>query len=279
MNDGADLPGGRQNERRSGPAGRKEKRATEQIRRERSEMNNIYDNERFFNEYAQMSRSREGLAGAGEWHQFRNMFPDLTGMKVLDLGCGYGWHCRYAVEQGAESVLGIDLSGRMIAEAKEKNGDERIEYRVCGLEDYEYPEAAYECVISNLALHYIEDLEPVYQKINRTLRPGGVFLLNIEHPVFTAGVNEDWVYDEDGKPKFWPLDDYYYPGERMTLFLGEHVKKYHHTLTQILMGLLNTGFVLEAVEEAMPDPAMMEIPGMQDEMRRPMMLLVRAAKK
>ena len=134
-------------------------------------------------------------------------------------------------------------------------------------------------MISSLALHYIEDLEPVYQKIYRTLRQGGVFLLNIEHPVFTAGVNEDWVYDEDGKPKFWPLDDYYYPGERMTLFLGERVKKYHHTLTQILMGLLNAGFVLETVEEAMPDPAMMEIPGMQDEMRRPMMLLVRAAKK
>ena len=30
-----------------------------------SEMDSIYDNERFFNEYAQMSRSREGLAGAG----------------------------------------------------------------------------------------------------------------------------------------------------------------------------------------------------------------------
>lgn len=241
-------------------------------------MENIYDNKTFFDAYAQMSRSRDGLAGAGEWHQFRNLFPDMSGMKVLDLGCGYGWHCKYVAEQGAASVLGIDLSEKMIARAREINGDERITYRICGLEEYEYPEEEYDCVVSNLALHYIEDLDSVYQKICRTLKPGGIFLLNIEHPVFTAGVNEDWIYDKDGNPEYWPVDDYYYPGERSTLFLGERVRKYHHTLTQILMGLLNVGFALEAVEEAMPDESMLDIPGMKDEMRRPMMLLVRARK-
>ena len=61
---------------------------------------NIYDNQKFFDEYAQMTRSRQGLAGAGEWYQFRRMFPDLAGKNVLDLGCGYGWHCKYAAEQG-----------------------------------------------------------------------------------------------------------------------------------------------------------------------------------
>ena len=47
-----------------------------------------------------------------------------------------------------------------------------------------------------------------------TLKVGGYFLFNIEHPTFTAGVNEDWIYDENGKPKYWPIDNYYYPGER-----------------------------------------------------------------
>ena len=105
-------------------------------------MKNEYDDEHFFNEYAQMTRSREGLAGAGEWHQFRRMFPPLEGSRVLDLGCGYGWHCKYAVEQGAEKVLGIDVSRRMIREAEKRNQDERITYEALSLEEYDYPEEA-----------------------------------------------------------------------------------------------------------------------------------------
>ena len=56
-------------------------------------MKNIYDDEGFFQAYAQMERSKKGLEGAGEWHQFCRFFPEMKGKKVLDLGCGYGWHC------------------------------------------------------------------------------------------------------------------------------------------------------------------------------------------
>ena len=106
-----------------------------------------YDNETFFREYAKMSRSRQGLAGAGEWGQLRPLFPPLAGKRVLDLGCGYGWHCKYAVEQGAAQVLGIDLSRRMLAEAEKRSGDPKIEYRICGIEEYEYPEEHWDCVL------------------------------------------------------------------------------------------------------------------------------------
>ncbi len=53
--------------------------------------------------------------------------------------------------------------------------------------------------------------------------------------------------------------------------------KQHHTLTEILMGLLNSGFEIQTVEEAKPPKEMMNIIGREDEMRRPMMLLVKAA--
>lgn len=238
----------------------------------------IYDNEAFFTEYGKMARSRQGLAGAGEWHQLEPLFPALQGCAVLDLGCGYGWHCQYAAEQGAAEVLGLDASGRMIAEAWARNSHPRVRYEVRALDEYDYPAERFDLVVSNLVLHYIEDLEAVYRRVHRTLKPGGVFLFNIEHPVFTAGVNEEWVTDGDGKPLYWPVDRYFYPGERETVFLGQHVRKQHHTLTQILGGLLKTGFRLEAVEEAQPPAEMLDIPGMADELRRPMMLLVRAKK-
>lgn len=113
----------------------------------------------------------------------------------------------------------------------------------------------------------------------RTLKPGGIFLFNIEHPVFTAGVGQDWIYTDDGKPQYWAIDNYFITGERNTHFLGCDVVKQHHTLTQIIMGLLNNGFELKVVEEAEPPKEMMDIPGMEDELRRPMMLLVKAIAK
>lgn len=242
-------------------------------------MANEYDSETFFRQYAAMPRSREGLSAAGEWHQLRPLFPPLAGRRVLDIGCGYGWHCRFAREQGAAEVLGIDLSEKMIAEARRRGEDGGIRYMVCGLEDYGYPECAWDCVISNLALHYVEELDGVFRKVYRTLAPGGTFLFNIEHPVFTAGVGQDWLRGEDGSIRCWPVDGYFCPGLRHTRFLGCDVVKYHHTLTQILMGLLDSGFVLEAVQEARPPEEMLELPGMADELRRPMMLLVRAGKR
>ena len=73
-------------------------------------MNNIYDDKAFFDAYSRMARSTGGLEAAGEWHQLQPLFPAMEGSRVLDLGCGYGWHCKYAVEQGAAEALGLDLS-------------------------------------------------------------------------------------------------------------------------------------------------------------------------
>lgn len=242
-------------------------------------MNNIYDNENFFDEYAKMYRSQKGLEGAGEWWQLQKMFPNLSGKKMLDLGCGYGWHCKFAEACGAQSVLGVDLSEKMIEAAKSKNSGEKITYKVCSLDDFDYPEHEFDFVVCNLVLHYIEDLNQIYRRINRTLKAGGIFVFNIEHPVFTGSISEDWIYDDEGKPLYWPVDNYFYPGLRQTNFLGCNVEKYHHTLTQIINGLLENGFSIEKLEEAMPPENMLALAGMKEEMRRPMMLMVRAAKK
>ena len=233
---------------------------------------NRYDDPAFFAAYAEMARSREGLNGAGEWWQMKELFPDVQGKRVLDLGCGYGWHCRYAMEQGAESVLGLDQSKSMIDEAHRRNALPGIVYRVTDLRNYEYPPEQFDLVLSNLVLHYVADLRQVYQKVWETLKPGGTFLFNMEHPTFTAGVGQQFAPDGT-----WPVNDYYLPGKRETDFLGNRVTKEHHTLTQILMGLLDTGFRIRAVVEAMPPEEWRE--AMPWEMRRPMMLIVKAEKE
>ena len=240
-------------------------------------MAGYYDDESFFEAYGKMPRS-SGLQYAGEWHQFRDMIPDPSGKDVLDLGCGMGWHSRCLAERGAKSVLGIDISEKMLEKASEVNASDGVSYRLCSIEAFEYPEDSYDLVLSNLSLHYVKDLEDVYRKVYRTLRTGGTFLFNIEHPSFTAGVGQQWICDSEGNCLYWPVDDYYYPGPRKTDFLGFETEKQHHTLTQIIRPLLSMGFTLTDLQEAVPSDEMMDLPGMKDEMRRPMMLLVRAEK-
>lgn len=240
---------------------------------------NKYDNDEFFKKYSEMSRSKDGLKGAGEWSELQKVLPDFAGKRVLDLGCGYGWHCLYAAQNGAEYVLGTDISEKMLEVAKEKNGHENIEYRRGAMEDLDFPEASFDVIVSSLAFHYVKDFKSLAEKISLWVKPGGDFVFSVEHPVFTSQGTQDWYYDADGTILHFPVDRYYYEGERDAVFLGTHVTKYHRTLTTYLNTLLVNGFCLEHIIEPQPPEEMLDVPGMLDEMRRPMMLIVGAKKR
>ena len=239
---------------------------------------NKYDDPVFFQKYSEMNRSKYGLQGAGEWQEFQKMMPDFTDKEVLDLGCGYGWHCAYGVQKGAAKVLGIDLSEKMLRQAEKINSHEKITYMRTAMEDLEFPWHSFDIVLSSLAFHYVKDFPSLTGKIYKWLRPGGIFLFSVEHPVFTAYGSQDWYYNEKGEILHFPVDNYYYEGKREAVFLGEKVIKYHRTLTTYIDTLLKTGFTLESLVEPAPPENMLDLPGMEDEMRRPMMLLVRAKK-
>lgn len=240
---------------------------------------NKYDNEVFFEKYSQMGRSIYGLDGAGEWYELKKLLPDFKGLKVLDLGCGYGWHCMYAAQNGAKEVLGTDISEKMLQVARSKNTFENVKYEKAAMEDLTLPPEHFDAVISSLAFHYVKDFESIVRKVYDCLKPGGKFVFSVEHPVFTAYGSQDWYYDSDGNIMHFPVDNYYYEGEREAVFLGEKVTKYHRTLTTYLNTLLQCGFSIQSIVEPKPPENMMDIPGMKDEMRRPMMLLTAAEKK
>lgn len=239
---------------------------------------NKYDNPVFFEKYGQMARSQQGLAGAGEWLQLRRLLPDFQGKAVLDLGCGYGWHCKYAAEHGAAQVLGTDISARMLEVAAQKNAAPNIRYLRCAMEDLDLPDSGFDVVLSSLAFHYVRDFPALVANIARWLKGGGQFVFSVEHPVFTAYGSQDWYYDDRGNILHFPVDRYYIEGARDAVFLGEHVVKYHRTLTTYLSALLDCGFRIDHVVEPQPPEEMMDLPGMRDELRRPMMLIVSAFK-
>lgn len=240
---------------------------------------NKYDDPEFFARYSAMERSTEGLARAGEWPVLRSMLPDLQGKRVLDLGCGFGWHCRYAAGMGARSVIGVDLSELMLARARELTDDPAIVYARSAIEDVDFPGGAFDVVLSSLALHYIHDLAPVFRTVHRLLIPDGDFVFSTEHPIFTARAEQDWWTGPDGARLHWPVDGYRDEGERRSSWLAQNVVKYHRTLSTLLNGVIDAGFSLRRVEEPGPPPEMIaRDPSARDEERRPMFLLVAARK-
>lgn len=241
---------------------------------------NIYDNEQFFEKYSEMDRSKKGLLAAGEWDTLKELLPDFKGKRMLDLGCGYGWHCIYAIEQGADSAVGIDISSKMLEVARSKTSYPQVEYKCVAMEDMEFSKESFDIVLSSLALHYIESFDTVAKKVYSFLKQGGNFVFSVEHPVFTAYGTQDWYYGKNGEILHFPVDNYYYEGKRTANFLGEEVTKYHKTLTTYLNGLLENGFEIRNIVEPMPPARLIEtVPGMKDEMRRPMMLIVSAVKR
>ena len=241
---------------------------------------NKYDDPVFFAHYSHMARSEQGLAGAGEWPTLEPLLPPFAGKRVLDLGCGFGWHARYAADHGAAEVIASDISEKMLAAAREKNAHPAITYRQEAFEDADYPAGHFDLVLCSLMLHYLADYGAFLKKVHRWLKAGGTLLFTVEHPTFTAYGSQDWYYGPGGEILHFPVDRYFLEGKRDALFLGEHVVKYHRTLTTYLDGLLQEGFTLLRIQEPQPAAEMVQsIPGMADELRRPMMLIVLAQKQ
>ena len=113
---------------------------------------------------------------------FRSLVPpDLTGMTVLDPGCGSGAQAEWLLDQGAD-VIGVDLSAAMI---------QQTELRCAGrgkffVADLSVPlplePRSVDGVTCSLALHYLQDWSSALESFSRALRPGGWAVLSLDHP-------------------------------------------------------------------------------------------------
>jgi len=237
---------------------------------------NMYDNPAFFEAYSQLDRSVHGLAGAAEWPAMQALLPDLRALKIVDLGCGFGWFCRWAREQGAALVLGLDVSENMLSRARLATSDTAITYEPTDLERLSLPDAMFDLAYSSLALHYIQDIAGVFATVHRALVPGGHLVFSIEHPIYMAPRRPEWAIDPHGH-KIWPLNQYSVEGPRTTNWLAEGVVKQHRTLGTTLNQLIHSGFTIARVEEWAPaDEQIAAKPELIDERERPMFFLVAA---
>ena len=212
---------------------------------------------------------------AAEWPAVRALLPEMRGLSVVDLGCGYGWFCRWAREQGAAQVLGLDVSQKMLGRAHSATADGAISYQWADLEQLTLPEGSFDLAHSSLAFHYVEDAARLYAQLHRALIPGGLLIFSTEHPIYMAPSKPGWRVE--GDVKTWPVDGYLLEGPRTTDWLGARVVKHHRTIGTTLNLLTRSGFTLEHLEEFCPSPEQVAArPDFADEVHRPMFLIVRA---
>lgn len=182
---------------------------------------------------------------------FVEMVGNVTGLNILDLGCGDGLYGRELLAAGCSSYTGLESARSMVDMASQNFQGTPAELIHSKIEDWSFPLERFDMVVSRLALHYIADLAVTFAHVYQALRPGGRLVFSVVHPVITAsdksraggGLRQDWI-----------VDDYFVSGPRSVYFMGAQVEQHHRTVEEIFGALQRSGFVVEQLRESCPRP-------------------------
>ncbi|WP_405861801.1 class I SAM-dependent methyltransferase [Streptomyces sp. NBC_00090] len=120
---------------------------------------------------------------------FLAMVGDIRGKSVLDLASGTGFYSREFKRRGATDVLGIDVSGEMVAVAKqlEERNPLGVRYEVGDAAELRPFEQRFDVGLAVQLLNYAEDIattERMCRNVHRSLKPGSEFFVLNQSPDF-----------------------------------------------------------------------------------------------
>ena len=213
---------------------------------------NVYDNDTFFENFVSTRNNDVNFNDCIETPILFGMLPDLRGRTVLDIGCGMGQHAKKYSEMGAGSVLGIDLSGKMLEYAEKNNCADNIVYRRMAMENIETLDQRFDLVTSSLAFDYVEDFAGLMRKIRRLMKEDGEFVFSMSHPIATAwdGVYDRYTRTETGERLYANLRNYCVEGLRKVPWVVDGYECYHRTVSSLINALIGAGFMIEECREA-----------------------------
>jgi SAM-dependent methyltransferase len=235
----------------------------------------FYDDETVFATYMHHRQRADTPNETLEKPVLMDLIQPFKGKRILDLGCGDGAIGRELLHHGAASYLGVEGSSKMAALATQTLADTAGRVVLETIEHWTYPPAAFDLVISRLALHYVADLAPICKNIFDTLVPTGRFIFSVEHPVITS-CDRSWT---GTLRQDWIVDNYFTTGLRVTHWLGGTVQKYHRTVEDYFYLLQKSGFLIEALREAHPQrDRFLDVQTYKRRKRIPLFLIIAARK-
>lgn len=144
---------------------------------------------------------------------------NVSGLDVLDLGCGEGYCSRELAGRGARSVTGVELSGEMVqlARAQESELRQGIAYRQGDVTRLEDPDTSYDLAVGVFVYNYVTTAQMLasFREVRRVLRAGGHFVFAVPHPAFA------FVRRDRAPPFYFDVGDAGYFSGRDARFQGE----------------------------------------------------------
>lgn len=213
---------------------------------------NVYDNQVFFDAFKKIRENETNFNDVIETPIITKMLPDLSGKKVLDIGCGMGQHAKQYADMGALSVLGVDISEKMLAFARENNSAENITFLQLAFEDLEEINDHFDVITSSLAFDYVQDFAELMQKIYALLTNDGKLVFSMSHPISTAydGVFDRYTRTESGEKLYANLHNYNIEGLRKIKWVVDDYELYHRKVSTLINDMVSTGFIIEECQES-----------------------------
>ena len=204
------------------------------------------------------------------------LLGDLKGKRVLELGCG-GAQCSIAFAKQGASAIGVDFSAEQLSYARKLCEQEgvKVELRLGDLADLAFLRGdSIDLVFSAYAFGYVEDLGRVFRQVHRVLKVGAPLVFSLTHPSYD-------MFDEHAPEMPMLVRRSYF--ERDTVeyeWNGVPFTEFHHTLSDLYMGLVRSNYRVDVMLEPEPLPAGPRSHAWRDLMRFvPRTLVIRARKE
>jgi len=176
------------------------------------------------------------------WPAVASMLPDVTGLNVLDAGCGVGHYTEWFHDNGA-AVLGVDASKDALSSARERCPDDVRFSQQDLTESFTFADAdSFDLVFSNLVLDHIEHWRPIFESFARVLRPGGTVVFTTIHP-FRRYLNH-----REGLESYYEIEGYVVDWGSTNVEIESH----YRPVGEVINTLADAGFRIEQFREARP---------------------------